>query len=332
MSSGKLVTVYGATGTQGGSVVRSLLQNKSNAFSVRAITRNPDSGKARELASLGVDVVKADGHKREQVLEAFKGSWAVFVNTDSSDLALYEPSHKTESDLGKSIVDAAFEAGVDVFVYSGLASASLLSQGATPSRLFDEKHTIGTYAQAKGFKTAVVIAAGWYMENHTSRELAKLLGGFPYEDDADGYRTLRTPRWGGDGKMPLIAVEEDWGDLVHGVLLDPGSYDKQFIQGISDLVTPEDLTKLFQSVTGTRSRFVPVEDWKSFEMRGNPALGCICDMFGFLQLCQGRYFGMSNDLSEARKLKKSASAAKGLSKDKDELTDLDRFLNHHFVS
>jgi len=85
MPASKLVTVYGATGVQGGSVVSSLLQNKTGDFSVRAISRNPESDKAKGLASRGVEVVKGDGFSKEQMLEAFKGSWAAFVNTNSTD-------------------------------------------------------------------------------------------------------------------------------------------------------------------------------------------------------------------------------------------------------
>lgn len=89
MASSKLITVYGATGSQGGSVVQSLLQNKSQAFNIRGITRNPDSEKAKSLASRGIEVVKADGFVKEEVVEAFRGSWGVFVNTNSDDPVSY---------------------------------------------------------------------------------------------------------------------------------------------------------------------------------------------------------------------------------------------------
>ena len=85
MSSPQLITVYGATGAQGGSVVQSLLQNKAQAFKIRGITRNPDSDKAKALKEQGVEVVKADGLVKEEVVEAFKDSWGVFVNTNSDD-------------------------------------------------------------------------------------------------------------------------------------------------------------------------------------------------------------------------------------------------------
>jgi hypothetical protein len=85
MSSTKLITVYGSTGSQGGSVVASLLQSKDKTFALRGITRNPESEKAMALASQGVEIVKADGFVKDQVVEAFRGSWGVFVNTNSDD-------------------------------------------------------------------------------------------------------------------------------------------------------------------------------------------------------------------------------------------------------
>ncbi len=83
MSTTKLVTVFGATGLQGGSVVQSLISNKNRAFSVRGITRNPGSDKSKALSALGVEMVKADGGSLDEIKRAFRGSWAVFLNTDS---------------------------------------------------------------------------------------------------------------------------------------------------------------------------------------------------------------------------------------------------------
>ncbi|KAJ5651967.1 NmrA-like family protein [Penicillium longicatenatum] len=79
----KLVTVFGATGKQGSSVIRSLVQNPS--FQIRGLTRDPGSNAARDIAALGVEVVKADGWKKKEITAAFAGSWAAFVNTKSDD-------------------------------------------------------------------------------------------------------------------------------------------------------------------------------------------------------------------------------------------------------
>jgi NmrA-like family len=64
-------------------VARSLAKNKT--FHVRGITRNAESEKARELSKVGVEIVQADGWNKEQMTKAFKGSWGVFVNTNTED-------------------------------------------------------------------------------------------------------------------------------------------------------------------------------------------------------------------------------------------------------
>lgn len=83
--SSKIITVFGATGYQGTSVIDSLLQNQKSDFLIRGITRNPESDKSKALALRGVEIVKADGLVREQLEEAFRGSWGVFANTNSDD-------------------------------------------------------------------------------------------------------------------------------------------------------------------------------------------------------------------------------------------------------
>ncbi len=70
-------------GNQGGAVARSLLKNRN--LSVRGITRNPDSDAAKALASLGAEMVKADGFNKDEMTKAFTGAWAAFVNTQSED-------------------------------------------------------------------------------------------------------------------------------------------------------------------------------------------------------------------------------------------------------
>jgi uncharacterized protein YbjT (DUF2867 family) len=57
---GKIIAVVGATGAQGGGLVRAILQDPSGGFTARAITRKTDSDKAKALAALGAEVLAAD--------------------------------------------------------------------------------------------------------------------------------------------------------------------------------------------------------------------------------------------------------------------------------
>ena len=55
MSSKKIIAVVGSTGAQGGGLVRAILSDVSNGFTARAITRDVNSDKAKELAKLGAE-------------------------------------------------------------------------------------------------------------------------------------------------------------------------------------------------------------------------------------------------------------------------------------
>ena len=67
-----ILTVVGATGAQGGSVVNSAL--KSGTYKVRAITRNVNSEKAKALAARGVEIVAADINDEKSLIRAFNVS------------------------------------------------------------------------------------------------------------------------------------------------------------------------------------------------------------------------------------------------------------------
>ncbi|KAH7149201.1 hypothetical protein B0J13DRAFT_300025 [Dactylonectria estremocensis] len=333
MSSPKLITVYGSTGSQGGSVVSSLLQNKDKSFALRGITRNPDSEKAKALTSQGVEVVKADGFIKEQVTEAFRGSWGVFINTNSDDPALNQPGGLGETDLGKILVDAAAESGVRHFVYSGMESASKITNGAVPNKAFEEKHDIGEYAKSKGvFETVNIVSPGWYMENHLVEEVAPAMGGFPFATDEEGYLTLHVPRWGGNEEIPFISIIEDFGDLVHGVFLAPEKYNGRLVQGISDSRTADHLVSSFQKATRQKARFVPIEDWKTMETYGVSAFETVKYMFGFCQHSGGLYYGVPNDVVTAGELKARAAGAKGMSGNDSKLTTLESFISKYFAA
>jgi hypothetical protein len=84
------------------------------------------------------------------------------------------------------------------------------------------------------------------MENHLVKELAPFLGGFPLDADEEGYLTLRIPRWGRSDEIPFIALGEDFGDIVHGVLLDPSANDGKLIQALSESATPTELVEAFE--------------------------------------------------------------------------------------
>lgn len=144
----KIITIFGGTGSQGGSVARSLLAHKDGRFHVRVITRDPSSDRAKAIAADGASLVQADGFNREQMVAALAGSWGVFINTNSDDevslsrtrsgpfafhaltrQALKSLDGPSDYDLGAAVIDAAEEAGVPHVVYSSGPSITNATKG-----------------------------------------------------------------------------------------------------------------------------------------------------------------------------------------------------------
>jgi uncharacterized protein YbjT (DUF2867 family) len=81
MSEKKIISVVGATGAQGGGLVRAILADPAGGFTARALTRNTGSDKAKELARLGAEVVQADVDDAESLKRAFKGAYGAYCVT-----------------------------------------------------------------------------------------------------------------------------------------------------------------------------------------------------------------------------------------------------------
>jgi uncharacterized protein YbjT (DUF2867 family) len=81
MAKKKLIAVIGATGAQGGGLVRAILNDPTSAFQVRAVTRNPQTPKAQALAACGAEVVAADLDDAESLWRAFDGAYGAFCVT-----------------------------------------------------------------------------------------------------------------------------------------------------------------------------------------------------------------------------------------------------------
>src|SRR5436853_1741538 len=146
----KLVAVIGATGQQGGGVVRALQAREG--FKVRALTRNPD--KHREL---GDEVVEADLNRPETLKAAFEGAYGVFLVTNFREAGIDELKQ------ARAAVRAARDAGVKHFVWSTLPNVEAISGGKFDVPHFTGKAKIDRIVKEAGFPHhTFVIAPGYY--------------------------------------------------------------------------------------------------------------------------------------------------------------------------
>ena len=69
MASKKIITVFGATGKQGGSIVRTFLNDPKlkNAWAVRGVSRSVEGDGAKKLSAQGVEVVAVSLDSEERL-------------------------------------------------------------------------------------------------------------------------------------------------------------------------------------------------------------------------------------------------------------------------
>jgi uncharacterized protein YbjT (DUF2867 family) len=148
----KLIAVIGATGQQGGAVVRAL--QAQGQFKVRALTRNP--GKHRGLAD---EVVEADLDRPETLGAAFEGAHGVFLVTN-----FWEPG-TDELKQATAAVREAKEAGVKHFVWSTLPDVEAISGGKLHVPHFTGKAKIDRIVKEAGFVNHTFVIAPFFYQN-----------------------------------------------------------------------------------------------------------------------------------------------------------------------
>ena len=153
MSAQQTILITGATGQQGGAVLRHL---QSAGFALRAMTRKPDGDKARALKAQGVDVMAGDLDDERTLKAALTGVWGVFGVQNT-----WEAGVQKEEEQGKRLAVMARAAGVQHFVYSSVGSA----HRRTGIPHFENKWRVEEALRAQRFPSHVIIRPVFFMEN-----------------------------------------------------------------------------------------------------------------------------------------------------------------------
>ncbi|WP_250626838.1 NmrA/HSCARG family protein [Pinirhizobacter soli] len=161
----KLIAVVGATGQQGGAVVRAL--QASGQFKVRALTRNPD-----KHPTLGDEVALADFNRPETLEAAFAGAHGVFLVTNAWEADANELKQATAA------INAAKGAGVEHVIWSTLPNVEAISHGKINVPHFTDKAKVERLVSDAGFAYRTFVVAPFYYQN--------LLGAMAPQKQADG--------------------------------------------------------------------------------------------------------------------------------------------------
>lgn len=295
MSERKVIAVVGATGAQGGGLVRAILRDRNGGYAARALTRKPHETKARALEAAGAEIVAADLDDPASLDRAFAGAHGVYAVTNFWE----HLSAERELAQATAIARATKRAGVAHVVWSTLEDSRRTLPLDDPRLPVLGGHYNVPHFDAKGEADAVFA--------HEAAPTSYLLAAFYWENfigfgmgpkpNEKGDLVLGLPL--GDTPLPGIAVE-DIGRCAYGIFRrGPAAASQRF--GIAgETLTGEQLAAAFATVLGRTVSFydIPFDTFRAFGFPGADDLG---NMFEF-QAITRETFIPSRDPALAREL------------------------------
>jgi len=295
MSAKMIIAVLGATGAQGGGLARAILNDRSIEFSVRALTRDTNSEKAKDLAKLGAEVVACDVDDEASLDRAFKGVHGAFCVT------FYWAHLTPEKELAEAnaMAQAAKRNGVDHVIWSTLEDTRKwvpLNDNRMPTLMgkykvphFDAKGEADSYFLGLRLPVTLLLTS-FYWDNF-------IYFGMGPRKGPDGKLAITFPM--GDKKLPGIAAE-DIGKCAYGIFRKGVDWIGRTVGIAGEHLTGKQMAAALTRALGKDVVYndVPPEVYRSFGFPGADDLG---NMFQFKRDFEEYYCGARN-LEVARSL------------------------------
>ena len=294
MAERRVIAVVGATGAQGGGLVRAISGDRDAGFHARALTRDPSAESARALAALpGVEVVEADLEDPESIEAAFEGAYGAFCVT----FFWADMSAATELRHAETMAAAARSAGVRHVVWSTLEDTR---RWVTDERMptlggtykvphFDGKEDADQAFRDAGVPTTFLRAAAFW-------ENLIYFGLGPQRGD-DGVLALTYPM--GESRWPAIAAE-DIGKVALGIFKRGSEFIGKTVSIAGDHPTCSEMAEKLSRALGEEVRYHDV-DPDVYRAFGFPVAEELGNMFQFFRDFEADYVG-AHDLEFTRSL------------------------------
>jgi uncharacterized protein YbjT (DUF2867 family) len=275
MANKQVIAVVGATGAQGGGLIRAILNDPAGIFAARALTRDVNSDKAKELVKLGAEVVPADVDDPESLQRAFHSAYGAFCVT----FFWTHFSPEKEFDQAKTMAIAAKAAGVQHVIWSTLEDTRQwvpLSDTRMPTLMrkykvphFDAKGEANAVFTERGVPTTFLLTS-FYWDNFIHFGMGPKRG-------ADGKLALTLPM--GDKKLPGVAAE-DIGKCAYGIFKRGREYLGKTVGVAGEHLTGTEMAAAFTQVLGQEVHYQDIspEVYRSLGFPGADDLG---NMFQF---------------------------------------------------
>jgi len=295
MADRKIIAVTGATGAQGGGLVRAILADPDGGFAVRAITRDVDSDKAKALARAGAEVVAGNVDDEASLAKALAGAHgAYFVTFFWGHL-----SPEKEAAEARNMARAAKTAGITHAIWSTLEDTRRwvpLSDNRMPTLMgkykvphFDAKGESNHFFTDDGVPTTFLLTS-FYWDNLIHFGMGPKKG-------PDGKLAITLPM--GEKRLSGIAAE-DIGRCAYGIFKGGAEFVGKTVGIAGEHVTGSEMAAALGRALGQEVRYnaVTPAQYRGFGFPGADDLG---NMFQFYADFED-YFTGARPLSVARKL------------------------------
>lgn len=284
----KIIAVVGATGAQGGGLVRAIMRDKSGPFTARALTRDPNSDKARALAALGAEVVAADVDDLESLKRAFAGAYGAFCVT----FFWAHMSAEKEIAEARAMAQAAQHARLQHVIWSTFEDTRKfipLSDNRMPTLQgkykvahFDGKAEANAAFTELGVPTTFLLTS-FYWDN-------MIYSGSGPKQGPDGKLAITFPM--GDKKLPGIAAE-DIGKCAYGIFKRGKELIGKTVGIAGEHLTGAQMATALTKALGREVRYndVSPDVYRSFGFPGADDTG---NMFQFKRDFEREYTGARN--------------------------------------
>jgi len=271
----RIIAIAGATGAQGGGLVRAIMNDRTGGYTARALTRDPGAPAATTLAGLGAEVVKADLDDPASVRRAFEGADCAYCVTFF--WAHFSPER--ELTQARTLADAARDAGVGHVIWSTLEDTrrwvplgdprlpTLMGKYKVPH--FDAKGEADTAFADAGVPTTYLLTS-FYWDN-----LIQL--GMGPQPGADGRLAITFPM--ADKKLPGIAAE-DIGKCAYGIFKQESALIGKRVGVAGEHLTGEQMATVLARELGRDVVYHAIEP-DAYRALGFPGADDLGNMFQF---------------------------------------------------
>ena len=275
MSDKKVIAVVGATGQQGGGLVRAIINDRNGGYTVRALTRDPRSEKAKALEAIGAEVVAANLDELSTLARAFDGAHGAFCLTNFWE----HLSPEKELTQARLMAQAAKDTRVSHVIWSTLEDTRRwvpLNDARMPTLMgkykvphFDAKGEADAVFTRLGVPTTFLLTS-FYWDNLISF-------GMGPKKRSDGELVFTLPM--GDKKLPGIAVD-DIGKCAYGIFKNGREYIGKTVGVAGDHLTGAAMATALSQALGQTVHYQSIS-FEAYRNLGFPGADDLGNMFQF---------------------------------------------------